>query len=138
MEFVAIDHLPDKFSRQELWELEYRRRPYMASWSDEKVRDHWDEVLLLSLLAFTKGSPVVVMKPAIHQNIQRFTHLLQETGRRGLPITYFHSTLERTHAAAKRLKLPDIVGPWIDMWNSRPQRNDPPCPEEYAIQPSAR
>ena len=32
--------------RQEKWELEYRRNPYMASLSEEQLRDIFDEISL--------------------------------------------------------------------------------------------
>jgi hypothetical protein len=33
--FSTIDVVPDRMRRQELWQLEYRRMPYMRSWSKE-------------------------------------------------------------------------------------------------------
>lgn len=135
-EFVAIDRIPKRLSNQEAWEIEYRRRPYMARWSDEKVRDRWDEVMLFNLLAFVKGSPVTVLRPAIHENMQRFTHLMQETAHRGLALPFFKPTLERFHAATHRLNLPDLlIEPWLaELWASRRQPSEATEREEYAIQ----
>ncbi len=56
--FTTIEHIPDQMCRQEMWSLEYRRYPYMRSMSYEQIRDQWDEIAIVGMLAFIKDAPV--------------------------------------------------------------------------------
>ena len=42
--FETIKHIPDRMKRQELWSLEYRRAPYMKAFTDDQIRDRFDEI----------------------------------------------------------------------------------------------
>ena len=84
--FTTIDHVSDQMPRHELWRLEYRRNPYMRSWSYEHIRDRWDEVNIVGTLAFIKDAPTKPSEQNIEQFFRRFTHLMDEIAHRGLPI----------------------------------------------------
>lgn len=111
--FTTIEHIPDQMQRQDLWRLAYRRNPYMRSWTYEKLRDHWDDVDIMSLFAFIKDSPVKLSEAEITKFLEQFTHLLDEIAHRGLPIERFDSESDRMIAAAKRMRIPPVGIAWL-------------------------
>lgn len=111
--FEAVEHVPPKMKRHELWALEYRRRPYMRNWQDEDVRNLWDIAMLLSILAFVKGAPMQVPAAGVRETSERFTHLMQEVGQRGLPLSYFKPEPERLRRAVDSLPYGEHVAQWL-------------------------
>ena len=109
----AIEHVPPRMKRHELWALEYRRRPYMRNWKDEDVRNLWDVTMLLSILAFVNSAPMKVPAAGIHQISERFTHLMQEAGARGLALPYFKPEPDRMRAAINSLPYGEEVRRWL-------------------------
>jgi hypothetical protein len=111
-QFESFDHIPETIARHEQWRLAYRRNPYLKVLSDDQLRDHFDEAVLISSLAMLKDAPV---KPDREKNIQalkQFTHIQVEMNERGIPITKFRLESERFGAAATRLGMPAAVIDW--------------------------
>lgn len=111
--FTTIEHIPDQMRRHDKWRLEYRRNPYMRSWSYEQIRDHWDEVNIVGTLAFIKDAPVKPSNDEIARFFERFTHLLDEIAYRGLPMTMFKMEPNRMIEAAVRGKIPQAGLAWL-------------------------
>lgn len=112
--FEPIDQIPDTMSRQEAWELSYRRNRYLAPMTNEQLRERYDEVICISLLAFTKNSPFKPPKQAIDAAMAGMCHLQQEMGLRAIPITEFRFKHTRVLQAAKRLGLHRPVIEWFE------------------------
>lgn len=112
--FTTIENVPEAMSRGELWALEYRRRPYLKALSREQLRDRFDEVALMGLLAGAKGAPLLLPEGALIDAGRLFGDLLAEMGNRAIPITEFRHDPERQVAACRRLKLPDKVISWLE------------------------
>ena len=85
----------------------------MRSWTYEKLRDHWDDVDIISLFVFIKDSPIKLSKAEITKSLEQFTHLLDEIAHRGLPVERFDSESGRMMAAAKRMRVPPIGIVWL-------------------------
>ncbi|KAF0185689.1 MAG: hypothetical protein FD160_498 [Caulobacteraceae bacterium] len=111
--FTTIDHIPEQMRRQEKWELDYRRNPYMAGYSDEQLRERFDEINCISTLAFIKGSPIKPDKDAIMQSMSVMSHMMIEMGRRGIPAPQFRLEPARLAKAAERLGMPPHVVDWF-------------------------
>lgn len=111
--FTTIDHVPDQMRRQDLWRLQYRRKPYMQPLSNEQMRDRWDECTVRSLFAFMKDSPAKPPKDAAMRNTEIFTHVLEEIGRRGIPLPQLQAETDRLLAAGVRLNLPSEHQEWL-------------------------
>jgi hypothetical protein len=112
-EFATIDHIPDHAPRHEFWRIEYRRNPYMRNLPKDELRNRFDETLVISLLAFVKGSPTPPSTELMMENMRVFTHVMMEMAERAIPVTEFPQLLEREQAAAVRLGLPSTVVDWL-------------------------
>ncbi|WP_339863482.1 hypothetical protein [Paremcibacter congregatus] len=112
-EFRTIEHVPSKMKRHELWALEYRRNPYLRSFTNDQLRDKFDENIVTTMLWGLKSSPCKMSSADRARNMEIFTHLQQEISVRGLPITFFKREKERELEAAKRLRLPQLVIDWL-------------------------
>jgi hypothetical protein len=112
--FEAIDHIPERMRRQELWELEYRRNPYMAQFTNDQVRARFDEVICITSLAFIKDAPLKPPREAIEWSMMSMSHLMLEMGRRAMPITECQHDPARLAAAARRLRLPPQAVSWLE------------------------
>lgn len=112
-EFEAVDHVPEKMKRHEFWRLEYRRNPYMQNFTEQQIRDVFDETIVFSILAMTNGSPLKFTQEAIMADTRRFTHVLMEINKRGLPMESFDKELPQLLAAATRMKLPPIAHEYL-------------------------
>ena len=123
-DFSIIEHVPPKMRRQEKWELDYRRNPYMASLPEEQLRDIFDEIALSSLLVIHKGSPEKPSQEQSIANLERSAHMFYEMAQRGTPITKFRFEPERAMAAAKRMKLSEKIMKWLEkeFYSPRPER----------------
>ncbi|MDZ7712733.1 MAG: hypothetical protein U5L06_06320 [Rhodovibrio sp.] len=111
--FATIDHIPEQMRRQEQWELNYKRDPYMRYFTDEQLRERFDEIVCISALAFIRNSPLKPDKGAIMWSMSCMSHMMVEMGWRGIPITNFKYTPERLASAAKRMGMPIEVIAWF-------------------------
>jgi hypothetical protein len=111
--FATIEHIPDQMHRQDKWHLEYRRNPYMRSWSYGQVRDHWDEIVIVGIFAFIKDAPVKPSKSEVTRFLERLTHLMEEVAHRGLPMTKFKAEPNRLIEAARRIEIPQAGLTWL-------------------------
>lgn len=111
--FATIERIPDELRRHEAWSLAYRRNPYMRSWSYEKLRDHWDEVNIVGMLAFIKDAPVKPPQATIAKFFEQFTYLMDEIAYRGLPMPMFKAKPSRMIAAATRIGVPFAGLRWL-------------------------
>lgn len=113
MEFGTIEHVPERMKRGELWTLQYKRRPYMRSWSDEQVRDRFDEMMVLSCLGGLKDSPAPNRSRILGMVCELMAHMMHEQATRGLDMKTFRWERARMVAAAKRLRLPENLQKWV-------------------------
>lgn len=116
--FSTIEHVPNSLPMHEVWRLEYRRNPYMRFWTDDDLRLHWDNLSVVRDLACVKGSPVKPSDAEIARCRERFTHLLDEIARRGLPLGTFKPDPGRMVAAAIRVGVPPAAVRWIAWFSS--------------------
>jgi hypothetical protein len=112
--FSTIDHIPGKMRRQEAWELEYRRDPYMAGFTDEQVRERFDEAMCINSLAFIKDSPLKPAKDAVEWSMKCMSHLMIEMGRRSISMPECSYEPKRLAEAARRLRLPSSAITWFE------------------------
>jgi hypothetical protein len=112
--FRAVDHIPEQMKRHEHWELEYKRMPYMASFTAEQLRERFDEIICITSLSFIKDSPLKPSDDAVRSSLSSMSHVTLEMGWRGIPRTQFVCDAARLAAAARRLHLPtDVIG-WFE------------------------
>ncbi|MFT3722908.1 MAG: hypothetical protein QM773_04905 [Hyphomonadaceae bacterium] len=111
--FSTIEHVPDQMRRHEAWALHYRRDPYMQSFTDEQVRERFDEVICISSLSFLKDTPFKPPPEVTAWAMQTMTHLMQEMARRAIPATRFQHEPARLAAAAQRLGMPPAIVAWF-------------------------
>lgn len=112
--FEAIDHIPETMRRRELWELQYRRNPYMAKFTNEQVRERFDEVICITSLAFNTDAPLKPPREAIERSMMSMTHLMLEMGSRAMPITECQQDPARLAVAARRLQMPPEAVTWLE------------------------
>jgi hypothetical protein len=112
--FQAVDHIPEHMKRNEHWQLEYKRMPYMAGFTEEQLRGRFDEIICMSSLRFLKNSPLKPSDDAVSWSLSSMSHIMLEMGWRGIPITQFMYDAERLAAAARRLQLPRDVIDWFE------------------------
>ncbi len=116
--FSTLEAIPQKMKRHELWRLQYRRNRYMRELSADALRDRFDEVIALQLLASHRASPL--RPPESAQLMELFTHVLEESNHRGMAITSFAAERDRHIAAAMRLKLPQHILAWLEhVWDTK-------------------
>jgi hypothetical protein len=112
--FTTIDHIPKQMRRREQWALDYKRAPYMRSFTDEQLRERFDEITCIASLAFIKSSPLRPSDANITWSMSSMSHVMLEMGWRSIPVTQFKYAPERLAAAAHRLRLPANVVAWFE------------------------
>ena len=112
-QFEAVEHIPQQMRRQELWLLEYRRKPYMRNWRDEDIRNLWDVIILITALAFNRATPMEVPGDGRTKTLEQFTHLQEEIARRGLALDYFRPDPLRIGQAIDALPYGTQVRDWL-------------------------
>ncbi|MCI0722471.1 MAG: hypothetical protein L0338_26405 [Acidobacteria bacterium] len=112
--FTTVDHIPDRMKRYERWQLDYKRRPYMSGFTEEELRERFDEIMCVSSLVMLKDSPLKPSHEATAWSMSSMSHLMLEMGWRGIPVTQFEFGPERLAAAARRLRLPANVVAWFE------------------------
>lgn len=111
--FTCIDHIPEKMSRHESWELDYKRRPYLEDLPDDELRECFDEIICIASLAFLKASPAKPSNDDIAWSMSSMSHMMLEMGARGIPVTQFQHDATRLAAAARRIGLSAQVVAWF-------------------------
>lgn len=112
-EFVPIHENPKQMRRSELWEQEYRRKPYMRDWKDEDVIGLWDVTTLMTLLAFHVDPPMKVPQEGIKQLMEQTTHLMKEFASRGIALDRIKPKKQRNEAAISKITYGPIVQEWL-------------------------
>jgi hypothetical protein len=112
--FQTIEHIPERMKRHEQWQLDYKRKPYMAEFTSEQLRERFDEIFCISSLAFIKDSPLKPSREALEWSLSSMSHLTLEMGWRGIPITDFKQEPQRLVSAARRLGLPGNAVTWFE------------------------
>lgn len=123
--FTTIDHIPDQAPRHERWRTDYRRNPYLKALAKAKLRDVFDEIMLLSTLSFLKNPPIKIQQPQTTEVMERFTHMMVELADRAIPATEFTHSPNRDVAASRRLGLPTSVEAWIWELEADKQKQSP-------------
>lgn len=111
--FETIEDVPEVMARSDWWRVHYKRNPYLRSLSDAELREKFEENQVCSLMYTLKGCPFKPPETEIHNNIERFTHLLEEINHRGMCMTELQSTRQRMLKAAYRLNLSQEKIAWI-------------------------
>jgi hypothetical protein len=91
--FEAIHDIPDVMKRHEIWRLEYERTPYLRSVPIEKLRMLFQRSIAINSLALLKGSWPKPSKKTTSEGLRQFTHVIEETNRRGIDIRSLDSRL---------------------------------------------
>jgi hypothetical protein len=84
--FDVIDDIPRMMPLHERWQLEYKRRPYMSAVSDEQLKVIFNRCVAVASLTFVKGSWVKPANEDTAVQMRLFTHIIEETNRRGLDL----------------------------------------------------
>lgn len=87
--FDVIDDIPQKMKRYERWILEYKRRPYMSHLSDEELKVVFNRNVAVSALVFFQGSWAKPPHDRTMANMRQFSHIIEETNRRGTDLRAF-------------------------------------------------
>lgn len=112
-EFVAVENIPDKLKRHELWRLDYRREPYLKSLDKEHLQMIFEDIHFVIACGFIRGCPIKFTDESTEWAFRTFTHFIEETNSRGLPITVFSAKLTSMKNAASRLGCPTSVLDWL-------------------------
>jgi hypothetical protein len=81
---------PKSIKRYEYWRLQYGRRRYLQSLDDEQLVKYGQELFEDLAPRFFKGAPETPQN-VMAGLMERFTHLLEETGLRGLDLRRLYS-----------------------------------------------
>jgi len=111
--FHLIEEVRASMPRFELWELEYKRMPYMADWSLERLKAVLAEVMCLVGLKFEIGSPYKPKDSDVAHMSMKMSHIGIEVGRRVIPMSRLLPSSKELALAAKRLALSEEVILWI-------------------------
>lgn len=91
--FETIEDIPRSMSRPEVWQLEYRRDPYLQTLSIERLRAMFHRTIAVNSLAFLRGSWPKPPEEEIGEGMRMFTHIIEETNRRGIDLRMFDQRL---------------------------------------------
>jgi hypothetical protein len=112
-EFIPIDENPKQMRRQDVWEQEYRHKPYMRSWSDEDVIGLWDFTTMMTLLAFHVDPPMKVPREGLTKLMETSSHLMKEFASRGIALDRIKPTKKRNEAAIQKIAYGPVVQEWL-------------------------
>lgn len=87
--FGTVEDIPDRMTRSEYWQLEYRRHPYLSDLPDNKLKTLFHRAVLQNALGVMKGSWT---KPTVEEmkvHLQKFAHINEEINRRGVNLRDF-------------------------------------------------
>jgi hypothetical protein len=85
-DFVPIEDIPKSMARHEMWRLEYNRNPYLQTASLERLRTIFQRVIAVNSLTFLRGSWPKPSHQETAEGLRMFTHLIEETNRRGIDV----------------------------------------------------
>ena len=85
----------------------------MRSWTNEQVRDRWDECMVFSMFALFKNSPTKRSKEDLMLNMERFTHVMEEVAQRGIALPGLKAEADQFVAAGKRIGLSPERAVWL-------------------------
>lgn len=87
--YAVVDDIPKELKRYEAWQLEYQRKPYLSTVTDQRLKVLFNRCFAQTSLAFVKGSWPKPPKEHTAEGMRTFSHLTEEINRRGLDIRQF-------------------------------------------------
>jgi hypothetical protein len=87
--FQSIDEIPRSMTRSEVWQLAYKRDPYLSAKTDNELKLHFHRSLAVNSLAFIKGGWPKPDQKTIIARIRRFSDTIDEINRRGIDMRQF-------------------------------------------------
>lgn len=112
-DFVTIDENPPTMRRQDLWERDYKRKPYMRGWTDQDVIELWDMTTLLTLMAFHVDPPMKVPRDGTTKLMETTSHLMREFASRGIAMDRLKPTKARNEIAISKMTYGPTVQEWL-------------------------
>jgi len=112
-EFETIENVPEQMTRSDLWRLNYRRNPYLRHLSGAEFKYRFEENRIHSLMYSLKDCPFKPPQVQIYENLERFTHFLEEINHRGICMTELQSTRQGMLKAAYRLNFSQEKIAWV-------------------------
>lgn len=113
-DFEPVEVVPSKMKQHEKWGLDYRRRPYMSQWSNEAIRNLWEQALLVTYMSLTKSSPIRPPEADLRTAMERITHIQEECSARGLPLDFFKPEQARFESHVSRMGYPEELKIWLN------------------------
>jgi hypothetical protein len=99
--FEAVEDVPDIITHSDEWCLEYSRDPHLRMTPIPELRTLFQRTVAVNSLAFVKGSWPKQPDQAIRGGLRIFTHVLEETNRRGIDIRLLNANLLTTAEKAQ-------------------------------------
>lgn len=87
--FELVSNIPDTMKRHEMWNLEYRRDPYLCNLSLEQLRMLFHRTVAVLSLTFLKGKWSKPSSAETRGSLQVFQDVMAETNRRGIDLRAF-------------------------------------------------
>jgi hypothetical protein len=84
--FAPIEDIPRSMPLHERWRLEYQRDPYLQRLTVERLRLMFQRTIAVNSLTFLKGSWPKPSRQETTEGIRIFTHIIEETNRRGIDV----------------------------------------------------
>ena len=84
--FDVIEDVEKQMPRHEMWRLEYKRYPYMRGLSDQQLKITFARCFGAACLSFLNGSWAKPPQKHATQQMRLFTHIIEETNKRGLDL----------------------------------------------------
>ena len=112
--FEKIEDIPETMPRYEMWRIAYERNPYLRHVAKDRLRELFDEVMLISMFWGVKGCPEKPTLAEANDNIQRFSNIHREMNHRGISMEEFRWVYERQMQAAQRLRLSSAMINWLE------------------------
>ena len=97
-----------------MWRIAYERNPYLRHVAKDRLRELFDEVMLISMFWGVKGCPEKPTLAEANDNIQRFSNIHREMNHRGISMEEFRWVYERQMQAAQRLRLSSAMINWLE------------------------
>jgi hypothetical protein len=106
--FVPVEDIPKSMPLDETWRLEYQRDPYLQMLPVEKLRAMFQRTIAVNSLAFLKGNWPKPSHQETSKGMRMFTHIIEETNRRGIDLRLLHlNLLTPAESAQVYIGLPD-------------------------------
>ena len=112
-DFKEFFHIPNSMKRSEKWTLDYKRNPYMQSWSDYDVIDFWHLVKTLSLIAFHIKPPFIMPEEGVKDLMEKISHLMVENSNRGISLEQMKPNKETVKRAIEKVTYGKNVQAWL-------------------------